>query len=188
MCFGCSKELSHWEHYFFNHQYKHVFLVLKRTVSSRALFSYMCFGCSKELSHWEHYFFNHQYKHVFWVLKRTVSSRALFFTCVLGAQKNCLIGSIIFLTISINMCFGCSKELSHWEHYFLKYQYKHVFWVLKRTVSSRALFSYMCFVCSKEPSHQDGSFKYPQHMLWSRNKKNNATPESYIGAWYGIMF
>ena len=31
----------------------------------------------------------------------------------------------------------------------------------------------MCFGCSKEPSHPDGSFEYPQHMIWLRNKKNN---------------
>ena len=31
----------------------------------------------------------------------------------------------------------------------------------------------MCFVCSKEPSHRDGSFEYPQHMYWLRNKKIN---------------
>ena len=31
----------------------------------------------------------------------------------------------------------------------------------------------MCFGCSKEPSQRDGSFKYPQHMFWLRNKKNN---------------
>ena len=31
----------------------------------------------------------------------------------------------------------------------------------------------ICFGCSKEPSHQDGSFEYPQHVLWLRNKKNN---------------
>ena len=31
----------------------------------------------------------------------------------------------------------------------------------------------MCFGCSKEPSHRDGSFEYPQHMIWLRNKKNN---------------
>ena len=41
--------------------------------------------------------------------------------------------AIIFLTISLNMCFGCSKE----------------------------------------PPHRDGSFEYPQHMFWLRNKKNN---------------
>ena len=31
----------------------------------------------------------------------------------------------------------------------------------------------MCFWCSKEPSHRDGSFEYPQHMFWLRNKKSN---------------
>ena len=29
----------------------------------------------------------------------------------------------------------------------------------------------MCFGCSKEPSH--GSFEYPQHMFWMRNKEKN---------------
>ena len=28
----------------------------------------------------------------------------------------------------------------------------------------------MCFGCSKEPSHRDGSFEFPQHMFWLRNK------------------
>ena len=28
----------------------------------------------------------------------------------------------------------------------------------------------MCFGCSKEPSHRDGSFEYPQHMIWLRKK------------------
>ena len=31
----------------------------------------------------------------------------------------------------------------------------------------------MCFGCLKEPSHRDGSFEYPQHMFWMRNKENN---------------
>ena len=31
----------------------------------------------------------------------------------------------------------------------------------------------MCFGYSKELSHRDGSFEYPQHMFWLRNKKNN---------------
>ena len=31
----------------------------------------------------------------------------------------------------------------------------------------------MCFGCSKEPSHRDGSFEYPQHTFWLRNKENN---------------
>ena len=30
----------------------------------------------------------------------------------------------------------------------------------------------MCFGCSKELSHSDGSFEYPQHMFWMRNKEN----------------
>ena len=29
----------------------------------------------------------------------------------------------------------------------------------------------MCFGCSKEPSQKDGSFEYPQHMFWLRNKQ-----------------
>ena len=28
----------------------------------------------------------------------------------------------------------------------------------------------ICFVCSKEPPHRDGSFEYPEHMIWLRNK------------------
>ena len=31
----------------------------------------------------------------------------------------------------------------------------------------------MCVGCSKEPSPRDGSFEYPQHLFWLRNKKNN---------------
>ena len=31
----------------------------------------------------------------------------------------------------------------------------------------------MCFGGPKELSHGDGSFEYPQHMFWLRNKKNN---------------
>ena len=29
----------------------------------------------------------------------------------------------------------------------------------------------ICFGWSKELSHLDGSFEYPQHMFWLRNKK-----------------
>ena len=29
----------------------------------------------------------------------------------------------------------------------------------------------ICFWRSKEPSHRDGSFEYPKHMFWLRNKK-----------------
>ena len=31
----------------------------------------------------------------------------------------------------------------------------------------------MCFGCSGGPSHWDGSFEYPHHMFWMRNKENN---------------
>ena len=31
----------------------------------------------------------------------------------------------------------------------------------------------MCFGYSKEPSHWDGSFEYPQHIFWMRNKENS---------------
>ena len=31
----------------------------------------------------------------------------------------------------------------------------------------------MCVWSSKEPSHLIGAFKYPQHMFWLRNNKNN---------------
>ena len=43
----------------------------------------------------------------------------------------------------------------------------------------------MCFGCSKEPSHKDGSFEYPQHMFWLRNKKNNFSVHFYPG---GLLF
>ena len=31
----------------------------------------------------------------------------------------------------------------------------------------------MCFVCSKELSRRDGSYEYPHHMFWMRNKEHN---------------
>ena len=31
----------------------------------------------------------------------------------------------------------------------------------------------MCFGCSKKLSHLDGSFEYPKHMFWMRNKENS---------------
>ena len=44
----------------------------------------------------------------------------------------------------------------------------------------------MCFGCSKEPSHRDGSFEYPQHMFWLRNKKNNFQLRTLI--WVPVYF
>ena len=44
----------------------------------------------------------------------------------------------------------------------------------------------MCSGCSKELSHRDGSFVYPQHMFWLRNKKNNFQSRTHIwGLEYG---
>ena len=31
----------------------------------------------------------------------------------------------------------------------------------------------ICFGCLKESSQRDGSFEYPQHMFWLRDKKIN---------------
>ena len=42
------------------------------------------------------------------------------------------------------------------------------------------IFFIICFGCSKEPSHWDGSFKYPQHMFWLRNKVFN---KIWASAW-----
>ena len=44
----------------------------------------------------------------------------------------------------------------------------------------------MCFGWSKEPSHWDGSFKYPQHMFWFRNKKINFWLRTFI--WRPALF
>ena len=41
----------------------------------------------------------------------------------------------------------------------------------------------ICFWCSKEPSHRDGSFDYPQHMFWLRNKKNTNTVQLHTLIW-----
>ena len=44
-----------------------------------------------------------------------------------------------------------------------------------------------CFGCSKEPSHWDGSFEYPQHMFWLRNKKIIFVTHSYLKACSTLM-
>ena len=46
----------------------------------------------------------------------------------------------------------------------------------------------MCFRCSKEPSHRDGSFEYPQHMFWLRNKKKNFSYALLPGAWCEMSY
>ena len=49
----------------------------------------------------------------------------------------------------------------------------------------------MCFGCSKELSYRDGSFEYPQHMFWLRNKKNThiSGPELRLttGIWAKVI-
>ena len=46
----------------------------------------------------------------------------------------------------------------------------------------------MCFGCSNERSHWDGSFEYPQHMFWMRNKKNNfQVCILYLEVCYGVV-
>ena len=45
----------------------------------------------------------------------------------------------------------------------------------------------MCYVCSKELSHEDGSFEYPQHKFWLRNKKINFQVYSYLEPWTCIV-
>ena len=50
---------------------------------------------------------------------------------------------------------------------------KHSFWAWNESIFLPISFKYICFGCLKEPSHLDGSFEYPQHMFWLRNKKIN---------------
>ena len=97
---------------------------------------------------------------------------------------------IIFLSISLSMCFGCSKETSHRDGSFEYPQ--HMFWLRNKkiellTILVQKSIHYerkiaiiflcirlnMCFGCSKEPSHRDSSFEYLQHMFWLRNMKIN---------------
>ena len=44
-----------------------------------------------------------------------------------GSNKHCLLTFFIFLSISLNMCFECSQELSHRDGSF-EYQ-QHMFWL-----------------------------------------------------------
>ena len=46
-------------------------------------------------------------------------------------------------------------------------------WMMHLHVNEKSDYDMICFGCTKEPSHRDGSFEYPQHMFWLRNKKNN---------------
>ena len=58
-------------------------------------------------------------------------------------------------------------------------QSKHIF--LRKLVNNFLSSSFnICFGCSKELSHRDGSFEYPQHLFWLRNKISFT--HSYRGA------
>ena len=89
----------------------------------------ICFGCSKELSHRDGSFEYPQ--HMFWLRNMKVSFSLTDYylddkleitekVCRdTGRQKvSEYIISNIFLNISFNMCFGCSKELSHCDSSF----------------------------------------------------------------------
>ena len=102
-----------------------------------------------------------------WVLKRTVSMRRFFehpeqmlklmdkkiFTIL---HSN-ILSILIYLYNNFLISIGPVKQ-KIWAkncNYFLTEQSKHMLWSLKKT------------------SHWDGSFEYPQHMFWLRNKNNN---------------
>ena len=51
----------------------------------------------------------------------------------------------------------------------------------KTAISFLSIGLNLCFGCSKEPSHREGSFEYPQHMFWFRNKKIFSVTHSYLG-------
>ena len=38
------------------------------------------------------------------------------------------------------------------------------------------------FWVPKEPSDRDGSFEYPQHIFWLKNKKKKSGTHSYVKA------
>ena len=46
-------------------------------------------------------------------------------------------------------------------------------YLAKKVIFFLAICLNMCFGCAKEPSRGDGSFEYPQHMCWLRNKETN---------------
>ena len=82
--------------------------------------------------------------------------------------------------------FSSPSSIKDWEirprEYYLYVPYrllsKEIPWVKINKFFERKIFNIslpircnICFGCSKEPSHWDGSFEYPQHMFWLRNKK-----------------
>ena len=88
---------------------KLIFLVLNQNI---------CYGCTKEPSQWDGSF-EHP-KHTFKLIGKKIftilRSKLLFIKTYIQINKkvDCKI-IYIFLTISLNSCFGCSKETSHWD-------------------------------------------------------------------------
>ena len=136
----------------------------------------MCFGCSKELSHCDGSFEYPQ--HIFWL--RNKKNNFQLRTFIWGPEvsmleisktSECKIWNI-FLSISLNMCYGCSKERSHRDCSFEHPQ--HMFWLRNKKnncvapkvsmlelnkTSERieniflSICYNICFGCSKELSH-----------------------------------
>ena len=121
-----------------------------------------------------------QPKLMLWELNRTISMRQFFLAPQTYVQTDGL-GNIYNFTLKnfvyLNLCPGlrCQHHINLsflknelviiglvkkniWAKnsvFFLYYQFKHVFWMLKK------------------PSHWTGSIEYPQHLFWLSNEKNN---------------
>ena len=51
-----------------------------------------------------------------------------------------------------------------------------MFWFRNKSISScKGLLHFVLLVLIKLDNHRDGSFEYPQHMFWFRNKSGPAT-------------
>ena len=68
---------------------------------------------------------------------------------------------------------GEPGEMAHNDLMLLRYGQLSKNNLLKIGIIFLSISVIMCFGYSKEASHQDGSFEYPQHMFWLKNKKNN---------------
>ena len=63
-----------------------------------------------------------------------------------------------------------------------------IFFSVKSHIIFLSISLSMSFGCSKEPSHRDGSFEYPQHMIWLRNKGGNSEKIMvYLESWNGLQ-
>ena len=80
-----------------------------------------------------------------------------------------------FLQVTSNMSEQCIDKYRQRIYYYLvKFSGTLHRWLQRYHTRIRTLrSSLVCFGCSKEPSHWDGSFEYPQHMFWLKNKKIN---------------